>query len=915
MSVQPTGSLFTSWPSGYYGMQWSGFSGGHLHVALEPAAGLLALKDPYDPVANAPYRAHDMTLWRGKYYLYYGVSPILVFLAPTGILLGWYPTEACMVAFFCSAGVAVALALLLRMRRRWFPLAPTWALTAGALVVALGNPAIRLIPQPTFYQVPVTGAFALHMGMLAMVFGALSAGRKRAWVCLAAASGLLGLSVGARPNYVLSGFALVVPWAVLTWRERKRGWLVQGLRLGVVAFGPALIFGIGLLYYNWARFGVMTEFGIKYTLGGERIPDIKLMSSNYVWPHLGDYLTAAGSWERYFPFFSPPGGAPHGALRYAPWLWLIPAALVLRGHGRDSGRAAFVWSVGIAAAANLVLLCSFFGLTDRYPTDFVPAMLVLASAGGLALAERVRTVRGAGFAGAGLAAATILLALAAWAKRFPDLAMQGPVARWANTPTAWWERWRGETPGGLRVELELPRGKEQRADTIVATGINPGDGNTFEIEYLTADRARLTFFHAGLGHLRGREFTIPSSRRIVVEMECGALLPPWTHPMFGDWSRAEYETASRQLRARVDGVEVLAGMIGCHGANPADLMIGGARGLIGRPEAERSEGWVKAVRQIPAQRPKLVTEAVTDGKPLELTCWFPADRQAGRDPLVTTGSGERFDVLYCEYVGRDQVTFGIYHRGEDLVASPVMTINPLVPHTLLVWMGSLTMRPQSERDDGGLPAQRRLAIALDGKVVLNQEQVFFPADANKVVLGANTLESEVVRGSFSGRIESAKPVDFAVLPDLGFLRQYGAVDLTVQFRKGLRGAAEPLVVTGEAGAGDFVYVRYIEGDKMVFGFDHWGVGGLVGEAVTVDTWKPNRLRISMGSLYPPDQDVGEWRTRVQVKLNETVVLDGTYACYPSARTQIRIGENVIGGSTCGPLFSGQVLRVIRPPRP
>ena len=914
-TAQPTSAFFSRERAGYYGALTQGFQEGHLSVAIQPAPGLLALKDPYDPVANAPYRVHDMTLWRGKYYMYYGVSPVLVFFWPMVAVTGWYPTEACAVATFCSVGVALALALLGAVRRRHFPLAPSWALAAAALVMVLANPVGLLTQLPQFYQVPIACAFALHMAMLGAIYRALHAGRKSAWAWLAAASVGYGLSIGARPNYLFSGFALVVPWVVLTWRGRAEGWVRKAGGLGLAAFGPAIAAGVGLLLYNWVRFGVATEFGMKYTLGGERIPDVKLMGLEFVGPHLEDYLLRAGNWSRYFPFFSAPVGVPHGALRYAPWLWLIPLALGLSGRGERRGRAALAWSVAVATGANLTLLCIFFGLTDRYPPDFVPAALVLAGIGGLALGERVRGIRWAGTGMSVLAVATIFFSTAVWLKRFPDQGWLKPVARLANRPVSWWERWRGEQPGGLRLELELPKGREGLSEPLVHTGVS-GDGRDWlQLDYLPEGRARVGFFHAGLGLLRGQEFAIPADRKITVELECGALLPPAAHPMYEGWSAAEQTVASRDLRVRVNGEEKLRAAVSCYESTPADLRIGrmvwGAGGL--QPEFT---GRVISVGKLPARRPSLQLEGNGRREPMELTLWLPSDRAAGRDPLVTTGGGRDYDVLYCEYAGLGKISFGLYHHGYETVGSPIVDFDPSVPHTLQVWLGSLAEPgAAAAASDTGLPAGKRLTVIFDGKVALNQEQVFYPAAPDSVVLGENRLVRDVVGPLFSGRIDLVKTVSIDSLPDPGLMRKYGAVDMTVVFARGAQGASEPLVVTGVEGAGDFIYLRYLEGDKMVFGFDHWGIGGLVGQPVSVDTWKPHRLRLTMGSLYPPGENVGEWRTRVRVMLDDAVVLDGEYTCHPSTRSQVRVGENAIGGSTCGPRFSGQIQKLEQTPRP
>jgi len=914
-AAQPATDYFGRDASGYYGLQTEGFRQGQLNAAIEPAPGLLALKDPYDPVANAPYRVHDMTLWRGKYYLYFGVSPVLLFFWPVAALTGWYPSEPCAVAVFCSVGLAIALALLGAVKRRHFPLAPSWALAAGALVLVLANPVARLTLQPQFYQVPIACAFALHMGMLAAIYRSLQSAGGKAWWWLATASACYGLSIGARPNYVLSGLALAVPFGVLTWRARAGGYGRAGWRLGLAAFGPALVAGLGLLFYNWLRFGAPGEFGMTYALSGEKVSGLKLMGLEYVGPRLHDYLLGEGYWGRYFPFFKAPPQTPHGVLRYGPWLLVIPAALLLKGRGEGRGWAALVWTITVAMLANLALLSVFLGHWDRYLPDFTSAALLLAGVGGLALGERFGLIRGVRWVAGVMASSTILIALAVWVERVPQQPWHRPLARLANQPTHWWEQWRGETPGGLRLELLLPLGREGLSEPLVHTGVSPDRRDWLQIDYLPGDRARLSFFHAGLGLLRGQEFAIPADRRIAVELECGSLLPPAAHPMYAEWSDQEQVSASRQLRVRVDGQQVLAGALECYASTPGDVRIGRMEWISGGVQALFS-GRVLALSKLPILRPRLVDLGeVMKRAPVEITLRFPADQIGERQPLMTTGSGEKFDILFCRHVEPGRVKFGVYHHGQEPTESEAIVVDPLQAHTLLVWMGSLADPAEKlELSDTVLPSALRLVVTLNGQIVLNRDQTFYPADPKSVVFGLNTLVTGIVGPAFGGRIEALKGRGVEVLPAPVLVGQFGAVDMTVQFPGSAYGAAEPLVVTGIGGAGDFVYVRYLAENKVLFGFDHWGIGGLLGKAIAVDIRRPYRLRISIGALYRPGDDVGKWRTRVWVQLDDIVVLDGIYACHPTTRSQIRVGENAIGGSTCGARFSGKILKLERPAR-
>src|SRR5688572_9015456 len=64
----------TEWPvyGSYYGQLTDALLRGQLHLIEAPDPRLLALPDPYDPVANKPFRYHDAALYDGKYYLYWG---------------------------------------------------------------------------------------------------------------------------------------------------------------------------------------------------------------------------------------------------------------------------------------------------------------------------------------------------------------------------------------------------------------------------------------------------------------------------------------------------------------------------------------------------------------------------------------------------------------------------------------------------------------------------------------------------------------------------------------------------------------------------------------------------------------------------------------------------------------------------
>ena len=109
----------------YYNLLVQGFRAGHLSLNKEVPPGFARLADPYDPVANRPYRIlpyrmSDLSYYRSKLYLYWGVTPALMLYWPFAVLTGRYLFDRPAVAIFCSIGILVSLGLLRALWRRYF---------------------------------------------------------------------------------------------------------------------------------------------------------------------------------------------------------------------------------------------------------------------------------------------------------------------------------------------------------------------------------------------------------------------------------------------------------------------------------------------------------------------------------------------------------------------------------------------------------------------------------------------------------------------------------------------------------------------------------------------------------------------------------------------------------------------------
>src|SRR5213079_593487 len=64
-----------------YPMLADAFLHGHTYLPVDPASELLALPNPYDTEAHAKLALVDASLYRDRYYLYFGPAPALAHAA------------------------------------------------------------------------------------------------------------------------------------------------------------------------------------------------------------------------------------------------------------------------------------------------------------------------------------------------------------------------------------------------------------------------------------------------------------------------------------------------------------------------------------------------------------------------------------------------------------------------------------------------------------------------------------------------------------------------------------------------------------------------------------------------------------------------------------------------------------------
>ena len=304
----------------YYDRLAQAFLHGQLALLEKPDPALLALANPYvyDNRAGIAY-PWDVSLFQGKFYLYWGPVPGLI--AAAARWLAQARIEDQMLVLAAQLGVGAMLAAnLAAMRRRFAPGSNPFGLMM--LILAGGANLYLLWPngRPGVYEAAIlSGQFFLLAGILAVFLALKQPEIKRLPAVLAGVCWLL--AVGSRASLAvtvgwLAGCVLVYMW----WVKGRAGRQVYGT--GAAFLLPLVVGGAVLMGYNYLRFGSVLETGISYQLSIPQYPPQNswLFSLVYIIPNVYGYIFRAPLVESHFPFIS----APYIQERAWPWFVRLP---------------------------------------------------------------------------------------------------------------------------------------------------------------------------------------------------------------------------------------------------------------------------------------------------------------------------------------------------------------------------------------------------------------------------------------------------------------------------------------------------------------------------------------------------------------------------------------------------------------
>lgn len=364
---------------------------GSVALQREVTPKLLKKDNPYDTIALQVEGIHfhmDCAYYNGQYYVYFGPVPEFLLYYPFYKLTGEDLSNYIAFYVFYSLFIISVFGLLWELVHKFAKELPFYLyLTLCAAVCFFPN-YVYMGGRPDLYHIPIMAGTAFTMCGIWLWLRGLSVSTKKG-LCYALGSLCMALVAGCRPQLLLYSAVALPLFYNDTIRERKL-FSRKGIKDTVCFVLPYAFIAVFVFWYNAARFGNGFDFGATYSMTSNDM-NTRGFNLNRLAHGLYSYLFQPPVIDSSYPFLRSSNLQTDymgrniteflfgGVFAVNPLLWILPYALLLKGHRKLSPVAK--WMSAILALAGFIIVCfdiNGAGNLQRYAADMIPGFLFAA---------------------------------------------------------------------------------------------------------------------------------------------------------------------------------------------------------------------------------------------------------------------------------------------------------------------------------------------------------------------------------------------------------------------------------------------------------------------------------------------------------------------------------------------------------
>ncbi|AKL98387.1 hypothetical protein [Endomicrobium proavitum] len=382
-----------------YLLVFDAFKKGQTHLDITPDPKLIALgQNAYSQGAreNAQaYALHDYAFFKGKYYVYFGAAPVILIYYPYYMLTGSLPSAEKTTFILSLLCIVFIFGAYMQVVKTFCKKVNLMLLLATYLAILFGSLIFMLQLFAYRYEIAHLGGYLFLSASIYFAFKAYNRietlGEKSKGALFLLLAGITFICIGfTRPNVLLVGFAFLLP-AALKILSNKNISLNYKKKISAAFVAPCIA-GLALIfYYNFARFGSISDFGTTHNLSGivirEFNPEMILRLPRAIFYYFFDMpeFSPVFPWIRSaIHTYNVSGSAFYGDVNAGIMLIPLTWGLFLwwkknpEYSKNDSLLKTTAWAAFAGTAVSLIVLYGLSGVVTRYSCDVRLCLFLLA---------------------------------------------------------------------------------------------------------------------------------------------------------------------------------------------------------------------------------------------------------------------------------------------------------------------------------------------------------------------------------------------------------------------------------------------------------------------------------------------------------------------------------------------------------
>ena len=248
------------------------FKEGKVSLDYPASDEFLKLSNPYD--TNLRIRSNlemnsdfiwDTSFYKGKYYVYFGVVPVITSYLPYHLITGRDLQNHHIVYVMVILTVISFLYLMYQIIKRWFSKTSLGMFLLLSILLINSSGLLLLCRCHDLYSIPIVySLFLVSLGLGLWISAYDKKNDNQNIVKLIAGSLCMALVAGCRPQFLIGSF-FIFPIFLNYFIKDKKITKRKILEMCALLI-PYIIVAIPLMIYNYVRFGSVFDFGANYNL-------------------------------------------------------------------------------------------------------------------------------------------------------------------------------------------------------------------------------------------------------------------------------------------------------------------------------------------------------------------------------------------------------------------------------------------------------------------------------------------------------------------------------------------------------------------------------------------------------------------------------------------------------------------------